>query len=315
MEMYPPIHPYATEMLDVSGGHRLYLEQSGNPDGLPVVFLHGGPGSGTSAKHRSFFDPEKYRIVLFDQRGAGQSTPHADLKENTTQNLLRDLETIRVHLAIDRWLVFGGSWGSTLALAYAQAEPGRVLGLILRGIFLCRSSDINWLYQQGASRLFPEYWEDFLAPVPESQCDSMVAAYHELLTGDDEVARMRAAEAWCLWEGRVSTLLPDQQLAASYAEPFAALAMARIENHYFVNQGFLEENQLLVNAHKIQHIPCTIVHGRYDVVCPMEQAWALHKALPESKLMVVENAGHSAFEEGNMKALMEATHHFAELLG
>lgn len=313
--MYPSIRPYATEQLSVDDLHTLYLEQSGNPDGIPVLFLHGGPGGGCAPKHRQFFDPKKYRIILFDQRGAGRSTPHAELERNTTQLLLSDMEKIREHLGIERWLLFGGSWGSTLALAYAEEYPTRVAGLILRGIFLCRPKDVGWFYQDGASKLFPDYWADYLAPVPEDEREDMIAAYYRLLTGTDELARMRAAEAWSLWEGRTSTLKPNPQLAQSFAEPFTALAMARIECHYFVNDSFMADNQLIDNAHRLSEIPTWIVHGRYDCVCPVEQAWELSKVMPHAHLQIVDSAGHSAFEPGIMAALIEATDAFGEGLG
>lgn len=309
--MYPPIRPFSTEHLPVEGGHSLYVEQSGHRDGIPVVFLHGGPGSGCSPRHRQFFDPNKYRIIMFDQRGAGKSTPHASLETNTTAHLVEDIEQIRKHLKLKKWLVFGGSWGATLALAYAQSNPKRVKGLILRGVFLCRPKDIDWLYQDGASRLFPDYWQDFIAPVPKVERSNMVEAYHRLLTGENELARMRAAEAWSLWEGRASTLKANPQNAASFAEPFAAMAMARIECHFFLNNGFMADNQLIANAKAIEKIPCWIIHGRYDCVCPVEQAWELHQALPSSKLDIVDDSGHSAFEPGIAKALVDATNDFA----
>lgn len=310
--MFPAIRPYTSELFAVGEPHALYVEQSGNPNGIPVVFLHGGPGGGCSSKHRQFFDPQRYRIVLFDQRGAGQSTPHASLDNNTTAHLISDIEAIRQHLGIEQWLVFGGSWGSSLGLAYAEAHPDQVLGLILRGIFLCRSRDVEWFYQEGASRLFPEYWQDFLAPVAESQRHDMVSAYHALLTGEDEVARMRAAEAWSLWEGRTSTLKPNAQLAQSFAAPFSALAMARIECHYFRHASFMRDNQLLKDAHRLADIPTWIVHGRYDSVCPVEQAYDLGQAMPHAHLQIIDASGHSAFEPDILAALIAATESFAD---
>ena len=310
--MYPPIRPHHTEFLEVSGGHSLYLEESGTPEGLPVVFLHGGPGVGCAPVHRQFFDPNKYRIVLFDQRGAGKSRPHASLENNTTQDLIDDMERIREHLGIDEWVVFGGSWGSTLGLAYAQAHPQRVKGLILRGIFLCRDKDVAWFYQDGASRLFPDYWADYQAPIPEAEHGDMVHAYHKRLTGADELARMKAAEAWCVWEGRTSTLKTDPGAAAHFSEPFLALAMARIECHYFMHSSFMAANQLLENTPALAGIPGEIVHGRYDVICPVDQAVALHKAWEGSSLTIVPDAGHSAFEAGNAAALIAATDRMAE---
>lgn len=305
--MYPEIQPYKVEHLPVSGGHHLYLEQSGNSQGLPVLFLHGGPGGGGQPWNRRFFDPERYHTILFDQRGSGKSTPHASLDENTTQHLLTDIEVIREHLGIDRWLVFGGSWGSTLALAYAEHKPERVMGLILRGIFLCRDEDIQWFYQHGAGRLFPDYWLDFLAPIPEYERYDLVSAYYKRLTGDDEVARMACAEAWSMWEGRTATLNSDARLAAHFAEPHFALAMARIECHYFVNQAFMRPNQLLEDAHELADIPGVIVHGRYDVICPIDQAYILQQAWSKSDLKIISDAGHAASESGITEALLQAT--------
>ncbi|MGF1642016.1 MAG: prolyl aminopeptidase [Thiotrichales bacterium] len=305
--MYPAIQPYSTEFLAVGDGHRLYLEQCGNPRGLPVLFLHGGPGAGCEPTHRRFFDPERYRIVLFDQRGAGRSTPHAALEHNTTPDLVADIERIREHLAITQWVVFGGSWGSTLGLAYAEAYPRRVLGLVLRGIFLCRDEDILWFYQHGASRLFPDYWQDYLEPIPEDERSALLNAYHRRLTGSDEIARMKAAQAWSVWEGRTATLRTNPQLSNHFAEPFFALALARIECHYFMHQSFLRTNQLLEDAHRLHGIPGVIVHGRYDVICPIDQALALHLAWPEAELHVVTEAGHSAIEPGISAALVQAT--------
>lgn len=312
--MYPEIRPFATEHLKVDELHSLYLEQSGNPKGIPVLFIHGGPGSSCSAAHRRFFDPEKYWIVLFDQRGAGKSRPHASLESNTTQHLIEDIESIRRHLGVSKWLLFGGSWGATLSLAYAQAHPESVMGMVLRGIFLCRPRDIDWLYQEGASRVFPDYWDDFISPVNSAKRNEMVPAYYELLTGENEIARMRAAEAWSLWEGRVSTLAPNESLANAYTEPFAALAMARIECHYFMQNGFLEPDQLLNEASKLSGIPTKIIHGRYDCVCPIDQAWALYEALDQAEIQIISDAGHSAFEPGIRKALVAATDEFAEVL-
>ncbi|HID80871.1 MAG TPA: prolyl aminopeptidase [Chromatiales bacterium] len=310
--MYPEILPYKVEHLPVSDGHQLYLEQSGNSQGLPVLFLHGGPGGGCQPWNRQFFDPKRYRIILFDQRGAGKSTPHASLHANTTQHLVADIETIREHLGIDRWLIFGGSWGSTLALAYAEQHPEHVMGLILRGIFLCRDEDIHWFYQHGAGRLFPDYWLDFLAPIPEHERYDLVSAYYKRLTGNDEVARMACAEAWSVWEGRTATLNADARLAAHFAEPYFALAMARIECHYFMNHAFIKPNQLLEDAHKLANIPGVIVHGRYDIICPVDQAFLLHQEWPDSELNVIPAAGHAASEPGIAAALVQATDKMAE---
>jgi proline iminopeptidase len=291
------------------------VEECGNPGGIPVLFVHGGPGGGCEPYHRQFFDPERYRIILFDQRGCGNSTPHGELAGNDTQALVRDMEFLRAHLGVERWLLFGGSWGSTLSLVYAQAHPQRVTGLVLRGVFLCRDRDIHWFYQEGASRLFPEYWEDYLAPIPVEERDDLVAAYHRRLTGADEVQRLLAAKAWSVWEGRTSTLLAKPSLAEHFGEAHRALAMARIECHYFMHKSFLAENQILRDIDRIRHLPAIIVHGRYDVVCPVEQAWALHRAWPEAELLVSADAGHSAGEPATVDALVGATNRFAERLG
>ncbi|MEO1751636.1 prolyl aminopeptidase [Thiofaba sp. EF100] len=312
--LYPPIQPFQSFALPVSNLHTLYVEECGNPDGLPVVFLHGGPGAGCTENHRRYFDPERYRIVLFDQRGCGRSTPHAELAENTTWDLVADIERIRAQLGIERWLVFGGSWGSTLGLAYAEAHPERVTGLILRGIFLCRPRDIHWFYQEGASALFPDHWRDYLAPVPEPDRGDLLSAYHRLLTGPDELRRMAAAKAWSLWEGRTATLLPDTATTDYFGNPHVALSLARIENHYFVNHAFLEPDQLCRDAGRLAHIPGIIVHGRYDVVCPIEQAFALAEAWPEARLQIIPDAGHAASEPGIVDALVRATDQFADFL-
>jgi proline iminopeptidase len=310
-DLYPEILPYRAEHLAVDDRHSLYIEQVGHADGLPALFLHGGPGAGCEPYHRRFFDPARYRVVLFDQRGAGRSTPHADLQDNTTWDLVADIERVREHLGIDRWLVFGGSWGSTLALAYAEKYPERVRALVLRGIFLCRPHEIAWFYQQGASRLFPDYWEDFVAPVSPDERGDMLAAYHRLLTGDDELRRLAAARAWSVWEGRTATLLPDERVAGHFAQAHVALSMARIECHYFVNDAFMRPNQLLEDAGRLAGIPGVIVHGRYDVICPVENAWELHRAWPESELVIVPDAGHSAAETTTRARLVEATDRFA----
>ncbi len=313
-ELYPHIEPYVSHTLAVDPPHRLHVEECGNPSGIPVLFLHGGPGGGCEPFHRRFFDPERYRIVLFDQRGCGRSAPHAELEGNTTAALVADIEAIRRHLGIERWMVFGGSWGSTLALVYAETHPERVTALVLRGIFLCRPREIHWFYQEGASRLFPDYWEDFLAPIPEQERGDLVRAYHKRLTGEDEVARMAAAKAWSQWEGRCATLLPSKSLVDHFEDPFVALAMARIECHYFINDAFLEPDQILRDAHRLKGIPGHIVHGRYDAVCPLESAWALHRAWPEATLEIVPDAGHAASEPGIASALVAATDAMAERL-
>jgi proline iminopeptidase len=310
-QLFNPIEPYETRTVGVSDGHCLYVEECGNKDGIPVVFVHGGPGAGCETWHRRFFDPKVYRIILFDQRGCGRSVPHASLEGNTTRNLVADMETIRERLGVEQWIVFGGSWGSTLGLVYAETHPSRVLGLILRGIFLCRPRDIRWFYQDGASFLLPDYWDDYLQTVPESEHDNLVAAYYRRLTGDDELVRMAAAKAWSLWEGRASTLLPRASVVEHFTNPHTALSLARIECHYFMNDSFLEPDQILKNAARLNGIPGVIVHGRYDVVCPVEQAWELHRAWPGARLEIIPAAGHSATEPGIVDALMTATSQFA----
>ncbi|HTR96634.1 MAG TPA: prolyl aminopeptidase [Candidatus Acidoferrales bacterium] len=305
---YPAIEPHRTGRLRVSPVHEIYWEESGNPDGKPAVFLHGGPGFGTEANHRRFFDPERYRIVLFDQRGCGKSTPHASLEDNTTWHLVADIEKLRVALGIERWLVFGGSWGSTLALAYAETHPERVTEVVLRGIFLLRKSEIDWFYQRGASAIYADAWEKYVEPIPEAERGDLLRAFYRRLTGDDERERMRAAKAWSIWEGSTSCLVPNEGLIAKTAGDAFALAFARIECHYFVHGAWLEgERELLRNVGRIRHIPATIVQGRYDVVCPMETAWALHRAWPEADFRLVQDAGHSATEPGILHHLVEAT--------
>ncbi len=304
---YPKIQPYQTHRLKVDDVHELYIEESGSADGVPVVFIHGGPGAGCVESHRRFFDPEKYRIILFDQRGAGQSTPHASLENNTTQYLVADMDAIREYLNISKWVLFGGSWGSTLALVYAQTHPKRVLAMVLRGIFLCRPQEINWFYQQGASRLFPDAWQNYCQPIPEGERGNMVAAYYKRLTSDNELTRTKAAKAWAIWEGRTSTLRPSKEVVNSFGNLHTAVSLARIECHYFINNSFLEPNQILNNADKIKEIPAIIVQGRYDVVCPLESAWDLHQALPASELDIIPDAGHSAMEPGIIDALVKAT--------
>lgn len=311
--LYPELEARVTGTLKVSEIHTLYYEESGNPEGKPVVFLHGGPGGGTDPKQRRFFNPEKYRIVLFDQRGCGRSTPNASLEENTTWHLVDDIERLREHLGIARWQVFGGSWGSTLALAYAEKHPERVTELVLRGIFLLREREIAWFYQQGASAIFPDAWESYLAAIPESERGDLLNAFHRRLTGDDPNAQREAARAWSTWEGATSRLYTDPMLQARMGADHFALAFARIECHYFVNKGFLDvDGQLLRDVSRIRHIPGVIVQGRYDVVCPVESAWALHRAWPEAELVIVADAGHAAFEPGNAAALVDATDRFAD---
>lgn len=313
-ELYPPLEPYQQGYLTVSPRHELYYEQSGNPEGRPVLFLHGGPGAGTEPLHRRFFDPAAYRIVLFDQRGAGRSRPHASLEENTTWHLVADIERLREALGIDRWLVFGGSWGSTLALAYAETHPGRVTGLVLRGIFLVRPQEIRWFYQEGASAIFPDAWEAFLEPIPAAERHDLVRAYYRRLTSADAAVRARAARAWSVWEAATSKLHPDPALVERFGQEAFAEAFARIECHYFVHGSFLRHpDQLLVDVDRIRHLPAVIVQGRYDVVCPMVSAWELHRRWPEAEFHVVPDAGHAATEPGIADRLLEATDRFRAL--
>ena len=309
--LYPPIEPYSTGMMEAGDGHSVYWELCGNPRGIPVVFLHGGPGGGCSPLQRRLFDPRAYRILLFDQRGCGRSRPHASLDANTTWHLVADIERLRQMTETPAWLVFGGSWGSTLALAYAQAHPERATGLILRGIFGMRSTELSWYYQDGASWLFPDKWERFLAPIPEAERGNLIAAYRRRLTGSDPLARLEAARAWSLWEGETLTLLPDRSLSAQHGDDDFALAFARIENHYFTHGGWLEDGQLLRNVSRIAHLPGVIVQGRYDVATPMRTAWDLHRAWPEAEFRLVDDAGHATTEPGIMTALLDATDRFA----
>ncbi|WP_404395572.1 prolyl aminopeptidase [Stutzerimonas chloritidismutans] len=312
--LYPEIKPYARHELAVEEPHVLYVDESGSPDGLPVLFVHGGPGGGCDALSRRFFDPTLYRIITFDQRGCGRSTPHASLENNTTAHLVADMQRIREHLGIDKWVLFGGSWGSTLSLAYAQRYPEHVHALILRGIFLCRPQDLAWFYQEGASRLFPDYWQDFLSPIPLEERDDLMQAFYRRLTGNDQIAQMHAAKAWSCWEGRTATLRPNHNVVERFADAHRALSMARIECHYFVNQAFLEPDQLLRDMPKIAHLPGIIVHGRYDAICPLDNAWALHQAWPNSELQIIRDAGHSAAELGITDALIRATGEIAHRL-
>ncbi|MET0005152.1 MAG: prolyl aminopeptidase [Candidatus Thiodiazotropha sp.] len=313
-DLYPAIEPFTSQMLPVGNGHRLYVEQVGKPDGIPVLFLHGGPGAGCEPYHRRFFNPDHYRVVLFDQRGCGHSTPHASLEANTTWDLVGDIERIRQQLNIEQWLLFGGSWGSTLALAYAQSNPDRVTGMVLRGIFLCRDEEISWFYQHGASRVFPDYWEDFIAPIPQQERDDLLHAYHRRLSGENDIDRMAAAKAWSVWEGRTASLHPNPAVVSFFSDPHTALSLARIECHYFVNHAFLRPNQLLLESDRLADIPGVIVQGRYDLICPMTSAWELHHAWPGSELKVIGDAGHSAAEPGIRSALIEATDRFAKEL-
>lgn len=308
--LFPEIEPYRTGYLRVSPLHRLYFEEVGRPDGQPILFLHGGPGAGLNPKHRRYFDPSHYRVILFDQRGAGKSLPHAELRQNSTPDLIADIEKIRANAGVDKWLVFGGSWGSTLGLAYAIRHPGRVEGLLLRGIFLGRRKEVSWLFQTGASLIYPDAWERFTEPIPPEERHDLVGAYYRRLTGPDLHARLRAAQAWSGWEASVSKLVPDEQLIREFVADHTALAVARLECHYFMNRLFLADDPILPNVPALEGIPCRIVHGRYDMVCPMQSAWELHKALPGSELRIVPEAGHSATDPGLVHELVQATQDF-----
>jgi len=311
-ELYPPIEPYNQGMLQVSNLHRISYEESGNPEGKPIVVLHGGPGGGSQPFYRQYFNPNQWRIVVFDQRGSGKSTPHAQLQENTTWDLVSDIEKLRLHLGIEQWVVFGGSWGSTLSLAYSQTHPERCRGLILRGIFMLRQKELRWFYQQGASYIFPDAWEHYIKPIPEAERDDFISAYYQRLTSPDPKIRQEAARAWSVWEASTSRLLQDPDLMQKFSQSDFADAFARIECHYFINKGFFEsEDQLLRNIDRIRHIPGVIVQGRYDVVCPMISAWELHQVWSEAEFIVVTDAGHSITEPGIRSALIEATDKFA----
>ncbi|CAF1316797.1 unnamed protein product [Adineta steineri] len=314
-DLYPEIQPYKTGMLKVSEIHTLYYEEVGNPSGKPVVFVHGGPGGGTDPRDRRFFDPEAYRIILYHQRGAGDSTPHACLEENTTWDLVEDLEKLRKHVNIDKWVVFGGSWGSTLSLAYAETHPERVKALILRGIFCCRRKELLWFYQEGASMIFPDAWDKYLEPIPVGERGDLMSAYHRRLTGSNEEEKLKAATAWSVWEMATSRLYVDPSYIAHATDDAKfAVAFARIETHYFVNGAFMnEDGQLLKNADKIKDIPGVIVQGRYDVVCPARSAWDLHKVWPKGELHFVDDAGHSTKEPGIVHQLVNATDKFRDL--
>ena len=311
--LYPAIEPYDQGMLKVSPVHNIYYEQCGNPQGQPVVFLHGGPGGGIVEDYRRYHDPGAYRIVLFDQRGSGKSTPHASLEDNTTWHLVEDIEKLREHLGIERWQVFGGSWGSTLSLAYAQTHPDRARQLVLRGIFLCRPKEIRWFYQEGANAIFADVWEEYLNVIPEEERTDMVSAYYRRLTSETDEVKLAAARAWSIWEGSTSKLFFDYNMIEKFAEPEFAMAFARIECHYFMHNAFFDtDNYLIENVGKIRHIPAAIVQGRYDVVCPMMSAWELHRAWPEAELQIIPDAGHSAAEPGIISALVDATDRFRE---
>ncbi len=307
--LYPPIEPYVTERLAVEGDHQIYIEQAGNPAGIPILFVHGGPGGGCSPIQRRFFDPTKFRIILFDQRGCGRSKPHASLDNNTTWDLVADMEAIREHLGIHKWALFGGSWGSTLSLIYAETHPERVTNLVLRGIFLMRESELNWFYKNGTSAIFPEAWARFSGMVPEEERENLIEAYYKRLTEPEfEKDRLAFAREWSLWEGSTVTLVPDDEQRAHSVDPIFATAFARIEAHYFINKGFLEDdNQILKNANKLVNIPATIIQGRYDSICPPVAAYELSKAMPWAKLLIVPVAGHSAFEPAIQHELICAT--------
>jgi proline iminopeptidase len=311
-QFFPELQPYSRGRLRVSDLHEIYFEECGNPEGKPAVVLHGGPGGGISPFLRRLHDPQRYRIILFDQRGCGQSTPNAELRENTTWHLVADMEALRSHLGLETWQVLGGSWGSTLALAYAQKHVERVTELILRGIFTIRKREIDWFYQEGASMLFPDIWETYLAPIPAEERHDMVGAYYRRLTGHDEVQKMACAKAWSRWEASTISLLPNADLVNTFTADAFALAFARIECHYFINKGFFEnDDQLIAGASKLKGLPGAIIQGRYDVVTPADTAWALHKAWPEADFEIIPDAGHTATEPGLTDALIRATERFA----
>ena len=313
-QLYPKIEPYNQFDLKVSDLHTIHIEESGNINGKPVIFLHGGPGGGIEPVYRQYFDPEKWRIIVFDQRGCGQSTPHAELQENTTWDLIADIEKIRQHLEIDKWVVFGGSWGSTLSLSYAITHPDRCKALVLRGIFMIRKKEINWFYQDGTSNIYPDAWEHYLRPIPEDERHDLVAAYYKRLTSNDDSVRIEAAKAWSIWEASTSKLIQSEESIHAFEDAKVAEAFARIECHYFTNRGFFDTDEwLLENVDKIRHIPTVIVQGRYDVVCPMVSAWELHRAFPEADFEIVQDAGHSMTEKGIAAKLVEYTDKFSEL--
>lgn len=308
---YPEIEPFETGFLDVGDGHTIYWERVGTRGAKPAVFLHGGPGGGTSPTQRRLFDPKLYDVILFDQRGCGKSTPHASLDANTTWHLVADIERLRAMMGVDKWLVFGGSWGSTLALAYAEAHPGHVSELVLRGIYTLTRAELDWYYQFGVSEMFPDKWERFQAPIPPEERHEMMAAYRRYLTGPDRKKQLECAIAWSTWEGGTITLLPNPDYEAHFGEDDYAIAFARIENHFFVHAGWLDEGQLLRDAHKLEDIPGVIIHGRYDMPCPAKYAWALHKAWPKADFHLIEGAGHAYLEPGILDQLIRATDRFA----
>jgi proline iminopeptidase len=314
MELFPNIEPFNTFHLPVSDLHTIYVEESGNKNGKPVIFLHGGPGGGVDPKYRRYFNPDKWHIIMFDQRGCGKSTPFAELKENTTWDLVDDIEKIRNYLSIDRWVIYGGSWGSTLSLAYSQTYPDSCKALILRGIFLVRKKEIHWFYQEGASKIFPDNWQSFVAPIPIEKRNNLLEAYYNLLIGEDSSKKIEAAKAWSTWEGSTVRLIQDKDFIGDFSDEKFAEAFARIECHYFMNNAWFDsDNHLIENVDKIRHIPAVIVHGRYDVICPVENAWELHQAWPESELHIIPDAGHSIFEEGIKDKILEYTEKFSSL--
>ena len=313
-DYYPPLEPYAIHRLAVDKPHELYVEECGNPKGLPALFVHGGPGGGCTPDNRRFFDPARYRIVLFDQRGCGRSGPHAELEHNTSADLVDDMERIRVLLGIERWLVFGGSWGSTLALLYAETHPQRVRALVLRGIFLATQAELDWFYRSGINNIFPDHYAEFASLIPEAERGDLLRAYYRLLTDADVQVRQRAAEAWSLFEARCSTLLPSDSLVNLFTSPEVAIAVSRIECHYFINNCFMAEDQLIRDVHRLRAIPAAIVQGRYDMVCPPVSAWRLKQAWPEAELHIIPDAGHAAGEPGNRSRLVELTDRFAREL-
>lgn len=311
-ELYPPLEPYHTELLPVSDRHTVFYEQSGDPRGLPALALHGGPGGGSSPEMRRFFDPTRYRVITFDQRGCGRSTPHADLEDNTTWRLVEDIETLRERLGIERWLVFGGSWGSTLAMAYAATHPERVTAMILRGVFLLMHHEIQWFYQEGASNIFPDAFERYVSVIPQRERGDLVAAFYKRLTSKDRAVRMQAARAWSRWEGETISIQGPSALPARFHEDRFVEAFARIECHYFINKGFFPtDGWLLENAHRFAHVPGKIVHGRYDVCTPLSSAWSLTRVWRAAELAIVPDAGHSSLEPGIVDELVRATDHFA----
>tara|TARA_B100000287_G_C20673216_1_gene794189 strand:- start:3373 stop:4311 length:939 start_codon:yes stop_codon:yes gene_type:complete len=306
--LYPPINPYNTFRLKVSKLHEIFVEESGNPNGKPIIFLHGGPGGGGEPIYRQYFNPDKWRIIIFDQRGCGKSTPHAELSENTTWDLVDDIEKIREKLSIKKWDIFGGSWGSTLALSYAIKNPDKCNALILRGIFMLRKKELEWFYQNGCSFIYPDAWEKYLAPIPHNERKTMIKSYYKRLTSDDKNIRIQAAKAWSIWEASTSKLIQTEKSLHSFDDDDIAEAFARIECHYFINKGFFQSDSwLLDNVYKIEHIPTYIVQGRYDVVCPMTSAWDLHKKLPKAQFDIIQDAGHSMLEMGIQKKLIEIT--------